>query len=192
MLRFTARTRNYITGLVQVECSAAEWLALLGEIFQHPGKYPSWCTKLASPKRVAPCMDDHQFAPEDFVTTGKLATIASKSVLKVLYLARVGRPDLLWTVNDLARNVTKWNVACDRRLHRLISYLEHTRQWVQTCFVGDPPEECKIVMYVDAGFAGDLTDSKSTSGAALFLVVPNTFFPTTRLCKKHGYWFKWL
>ena len=135
---------------------------------------------------TTPCMDDHQFAPEDFVTTGKLATIASKSVLKVLYLARVGRPDLLWTVNDLARNVTKWNVACDRRLHRLISYLEHTREWVQTCFVGDPPEECKIVMYVDAGFAGDLTDSKSTSGATLFLVGPNTFVPITWLCKKQG------
>ncbi len=125
-------------------------------------------------------------APEDFVTTGKLATIASKSVLKDLYLARVGRPDLLWTVNDLARNVTKWNVACDRRLHRLISYLEHTREWVQTCFVGDPPEECKIVMYVDAGFAGDLTDSKSTSGATLVLVGPNTFVPITWLCKKQG------
>ena len=76
---------------------------------------------------TTPCMDDDQFNLEDFITTCQLAPIASKSVLKVVYLARVGRPDLLWTVNDLARNVTKWNVACDRRLHRLISYPEHTR-----------------------------------------------------------------
>jgi hypothetical protein len=41
-------------------------------------------------------------------------------------------------------------------------------------------------MYVDAGFAGDLTDSKSTSGATLFLVGPNTFVPITRLCKEQG------
>jgi hypothetical protein len=66
---------------------------------------------------TTPCMDDHHFTPEDFITTGQLAPIASKSVFKVLYLARVGRPDLY----DLARSVTKWNVACDRRLHRLIS-----------------------------------------------------------------------
>ena len=68
----------------------------------------------------------------------------------------------------------------------MISYLEHTREWVQTCIVGDPPEECKIVMYVDAGFDGDLPDSKSTSGATLFLVGPNTFVPITWLCKKQG------
>ena len=37
-------------------------------------------------------------------------------VLKCLYLARIGRPDILWSVNKLARSVTKWTQACDRRL----------------------------------------------------------------------------
>ena len=73
-------------------------------------------------------------------------------MLKVFYMARIGRPDVLWTVNDLAENGTRWNVACDRRLHRLISYLEHTRELVQACFVGDNPDKCKIVMYIGAGF----------------------------------------
>ena len=41
-------------------------------------------------------------------------------------------------------------------------------------------------MYVDAGFAGDLTVCKSTSWATLFLVGPNTFIPITWLCKKQG------
>ena len=37
-----------------------------------------------------------------------------------LYLALIGRPDTLWSVNKLARSVTKWTQACDRRLGSLI------------------------------------------------------------------------
>ena len=43
--------------------------------------------------------------------------------------------------------------------------------------VGDEPKDCKLVMYVDAGFAGDLTDSKSTSGMFLVLIEPKTCCP---------------
>ena len=31
-----------------------------------------------------------------------------KIILKCLYLARIGRPDILWSVNKLARSITKW------------------------------------------------------------------------------------
>ena len=51
---------------------------------------------------------------------------ALKIVLKCLYLARIGRPDILWSVNKLARSITKWTKACDKRLNRLISYIHHT------------------------------------------------------------------
>ena len=38
-------------------------------------------------KRVAtPCLDDHCFAPDDFNITGELAPVASRIVLKALYL----------------------------------------------------------------------------------------------------------
>ena len=39
--------------------------------------------------------------------------LALKIVLKCLYLARIGRPDILWSVNKLARSITKWTKACD-------------------------------------------------------------------------------
>ena len=39
-----------------------------------------------------------------------------KFVLKCMYLARIGRPDISWSVNKLA--VTKWTTACDNRLAR--------------------------------------------------------------------------
>ena len=58
---------------------------------------------------ATPCMDDHQFRPEELVEKGVISDNAARIVLKCLYLARFGRPDTLWSVNHLARMVTKWN-----------------------------------------------------------------------------------
>ena len=57
--------------------------------------------------------------------------VCSQIVLKCLYLARSGGPDILWSVNILARAVTKWTEACDKRLSRLISYIHHTCEYKQ-------------------------------------------------------------
>ena len=65
-------------------------------------------------------LDDQQFKKEELESVGKLSKVFSQIVLKCLYLARNGRPDILWFVNKLARSVTKWTHACDRRLARLI------------------------------------------------------------------------
>ena len=59
----------------------------------------------------------------DLEIVGELLEIGSQSVLKCLHLARIGRPDPPWTVNHLARSVTKWNRACDLRPARLITRL---------------------------------------------------------------------
>ena len=58
-------------------------------------------------KVATPCMDDHQFQQEENELVGELSTVCSQIVLKCLYLARVGRPNILWSVNNLARAVTK-------------------------------------------------------------------------------------
>ena len=60
------------------------------------------------------CMDDHNFSNEESKTKGELASVAARIVLKVLYTARIGRPESLWTVNIIARCVTKWTLACDK------------------------------------------------------------------------------
>ena len=60
-----------------------------------------------------PCIDDHQILPTELEEKGELAPVAARIVLKALYLARVNRPDIYWSVNTLARMVTKWNKACD-------------------------------------------------------------------------------
>ena len=40
-------------------------------------------------------------------SVGELSHACSQIVLKCLYLARVGRPDFLWSVNKLARSITE-------------------------------------------------------------------------------------
>ena len=56
----------------------------------------------------------------------ELSDVCSQIVLICLSLARIGRPDILWSVNKLARAVTKWTRACDKRLARLISFIYFT------------------------------------------------------------------
>ena len=73
-----------------------------------------------------PCIDDHHFKEEELKSVGELSHVCSQFFQKCLYLARVGRPDILWSVNKLARSITKWTTACDKRLNRLISYIHHT------------------------------------------------------------------
>jgi len=143
-------------------------------------------TKESLKSVVTSCIDDHQIAPEEFEAKGELSTIAARVVLKALYVARIARLDVMWTINMLARQVTKWNAACDRRLHRLICYLHHSKDWAQKCYVGDKPEDCSLSLFCDASFAGDLEDSKSTSGCVLCLIGPNTFVPISWFCKKQG------
>ena len=66
-------------------------------------------------KVSAPCTDDHHFKKEELKSVGELSKVCSQIVLKSLYLARIGRLDLLWSVNKLARSITKWTKACDKR-----------------------------------------------------------------------------
>ena len=135
---------------------------------------------------LTPGLDDHSLVDEDHETRGELAKDCARIVLKVLYLARMKRLDLLYSVNALARDVTRWTVACDKKLHRMIGYLNTTKDYSQICMVGDNFEDCQILMFVDAGFAGDLTDSKSTGGCISFLIGPNTCVPLSWACKELG------
>ena len=115
-------------------------------------------------KVSTPCIDDHHFKKEETKSVGELSTTCSQIVLKCLYLARIGRPDILWSVNKLARSITKWTKACDKRLNRLISYIHHTSEYKQYCHVGNTAKQCRLGLFQDSDFAGDLEDSKSTSG----------------------------
>ena len=68
-----------------------------------------WQTKqssncIRSPHHVLTTMSTKK---EELDTVGELTKVCSQIVLKCLYLARMGRLDFLWSVNNLARAVTK-------------------------------------------------------------------------------------
>ena len=100
------------------------------------------------------------------------------------HLARIGRPDILWSVNKLARSITNWTKACDKRLNRLISYTHHTCEYKQYCYVGNTVKQCRLGLFQDSDFAGDLEVSKSTSGGTLCIFGSHTFVPINWMCKK--------
>ena len=46
-------------------------------------------------KVSTPCVDDHNFKKEELKSVGELSKVCSQIILKCLYMARIGRPDLL-------------------------------------------------------------------------------------------------
>ena len=117
-------------------------------------------------------------------SVGELSQVCSQIVLKCLYLARIGRPDILWSVIKIARATTKWTKACDKRLNRLISYIHHTCEYRQYCQVRNTAKQCRLGLFQDSDFAGDLEDSKSTSGGTLCVFGSRFMFQKSRMCKK--------
>ena len=75
--------------------------------------------------------------------------------------------------------------ACDRRLARLIAYIHHTNDHRQFCVTWEnTAQHCRLGLFQDSDFAGDLEDSTSTSGSILCIFGSRTFVPRSWMCKK--------
>ena len=58
----------------------------------------------------------------------------------------------------------KWTKACDKRSTRLTSYIHHTCEYKQYCnYLGNTAKQCRLGLFQDSDFPGDLEHSKSTS-----------------------------
>ena len=121
-----------------------------------------------------------------FVTAvpGKLAASAAKIIMKVFWAARVARLDILRAVGFPACHIPEWDMECDRRLHRLMSYLNCTRDYRLVGCVGSPAVEASLHLYSDADFAGCQKMNKPTSGVFMSIEGPSTFFPVSASSKK--------
>ena len=53
-----------------------------------------------------------------------------------------------------------------------------------TCYVGNTAKRSRLGLFQDSDFAGDLDDSKSTSGGTLCGFGRHTFVSTSWMCKK--------
>ena len=63
-------------------------------------------------------------------------------------------------------------------------YINQTKDDLYTeGFIGDTFDDCQLWLFADADCGGE-HDSKSTSGCAMVLVGPNTYFPLNAFSKK--------
>ena len=57
--------------------------------------------------------------------------------------------------------------------------------WIQTILsCGNTANQCRLGLVLDSDFAGDLENSKSTSGGTLCIFGSHTFVPISWMCKK--------
>ena len=98
-------------------------------------------------KSQALAWDDHHLKQEELESVGELSEVCSQIVLRCLYSARIGRHDILRSVNKLARSVTKmdsgmWQTiskadflhSSHKRIPTILSCGEHNTA-LQTVFV---------------------------------------------------------
>ena len=97
-------------------------------------------------------------AEVDSNAPGELNTIAASVLMKVLYLERCARNDLLRAIGALASFMTKRTRKHDVRLHRVMQYLRHSRGHFQIGFIGDAWSELELVTFTDADLAGSKSD----------------------------------
>ena len=55
-----------------------------------------------------PCIDDRHFKEEEMKSVGDLSQVCSQIVLECLFVARIGRLYILWSVNKFSRSITNW------------------------------------------------------------------------------------
>ena len=117
---------------------------------------------------------------------GELAPHAASILMKLLYAARIARFDLLRSINTFARNVTKWTIKDDVRLHHLTCYVNGSKTKKMIGWVGDELSQLTVDIYADADFAGCEDSLRSTSGAHMVLQGKHTRFPVAGASKRQG------
>ena len=135
-------------------------------------------------KASTPFVPEGSLHPRDDDVKGELGGSACAILMKDLWLARLSRPDIQRAICYLASHVSKWSVNDDKKLHRLMCYLNSTPNLHLGGYCRDPPDKLELQLWVDADFSGETDDAKSTSGAFLALIGPNTFFPLMWASKK--------
>ena len=156
---------------------------------EHPHAPNTWPSIEAYEKDTAKRrkqLEAETSAKSDSSVRGRLAPVAARILMKILYGARTARLDLLRAVSHLACFFTKWTPECDKKLHRLVSYIHSTYHVRMMGWVGDSLERLEPHMFADADFAGCVSTQRSTSGLFLCIRGPNTCFPVAGISKRQG------
>ena len=104
--------------------------------------------------------------------------------MKNLWLARLARPDLIRPVCKLATKIQKWSRNDDRRLKRMMEYMNSTINQKLRGFICDSADDLELWLFADADLAGDPDSSRSSSGGYLVLIGPKSWFPLSWIFHK--------
>ena len=90
--------------------------------------------------------------------------------MKLLFAARLSRPDITVAITRLASKVSSWNTSHDRALKRLMQYVATKPDLrIHSTLSTEDFADAQLVMSPDADLAGDLETAKSTTGMFLEL-----------------------
>ena len=171
------------------------------ETKHHPARAPAqtgkshrctWCGhtmpvdadgRLVPPPPIPKALEEEEV---NETNRGSLAPQAASILMKLLYAARICRFDLLRSINNLARKITKWTKKEDTLLHHLMAYVHQSKYHMMIGWVGDSLGDSSIGLFADADYAGCGESLKSTSGAHMHIQGPHTRFPLVGLSKRQG------
>ena len=147
----------------------------------HSADFAKQCVELyeqLSCKKVkhfrTPHCDGGTLVETDDQCVGQLSASSAKLVMKLMWLGRISRPDIMVAINTLARNITRWSLSDDKRAARLVGHIAATVDYAHVMRIKDPPAKLWLSLYVDSDF-GSSPDMKSTSGFIMALEGPDSF-----------------
>jgi len=82
-----------------------------------------------------------------------LAESASRILMKILWAARLCRPDYMKAIGDPTKRLTTWSVADDKRLNRLMGYIKQSAKLRLVGKIGNSIQDLKLSLYTDADTA---------------------------------------
>ena len=132
---------------------------------------------LAVKPQLTPHLDVSTLPVANDETRGQLTESAARILMKILWLARLSRPDLLVAVTTLVSHVCSWSKDDDRRVHRLVGCILNSVDHAMILFlcINHPPSELRLALYCDSDFAGCVDTSRSTCGYVLAIEGPASF-----------------
>ena len=92
--------------------------------------------EVANKNNLAIVQSIHSLSWGELKSVGELSDVFSQIVLKCRCLARIGRPEISWSVNKFACAITMWTRASDKRLARFISHFHFTSEYRKLCHLG--------------------------------------------------------
>ena len=164
-------------------------------VFMHMGDYAKQAVELylslpgskALKPADSPFVADGTLVQEDWEVRGALADSSAKILMKLLWYARLCRPDLSYAISTLASQATTWSKNSDKMAYRLMCYVSTTLTRGLHGVVKDSLEDCSLELYVDADLAGCPLTAKSTSGLWLQITGPKrTRFPIAWSSKRQS------